>query len=191
MSAVRPPYWDVAVGAHVQALVLGEWLVGTRNDLVFTTTLGSCVAACVFDPIAGVGGINHFLLPETVGSDKLSASARYGAAAMETLINAVLKVTKRRDRLRSKVFGGASLGVGGEGIGLRNVEFAMGYLAEEGIPTMIWDVGGDQARAVRFWPATGRSQRRLIGMTEGLRRVEAKFLDNLRHQPVEGDVELF
>src|SRR5690242_2637289 len=108
MSASRPPYWDVAVGAHVQSLVLGEWLVGSQRDLVFSTTLGSCVAACVFDPIAGIGGINHFLLPEAVGSDKLSASARYGAAAMETLINAVLKVTKRRDRLRSKVFGGAS-----------------------------------------------------------------------------------
>ncbi|HYD70212.1 chemotaxis protein [Azospirillum sp.] len=185
-------YHDHKLGKRIVSIVVGGCLVSGDPDVVISTTLGSCVACCLFDPVAGMGGMNHFLLAESA-DDRLSASARYGAAAMEQLINRVLGITGRRDRLRAKVFGGGHVTTGSLDIGNRNVEFVMEYLAFEGIPTMGWDVGGGHARAIRFYPSTGRTQRRLLGAdrVSDIVRSEASFLDTLAHKPVEGDVELF
>ncbi len=188
-------YHDKRLGAEVVNIVVGGCVVSDDPNVIVTTTLGSCVAACLYDPDAGIGGMNHFLLPDA-GLDTLSLASRYGSAAMEQLINRLLSVTGRRDRLRAKVFGGANVNLTtlrSSNIGERNVEFVMEYLATEGIPTLSWDVGGTSARAVRFFPASGRSQRRLIG-TEGVRdiaRSEASFIERLRSTKIEGDVELF
>jgi len=185
-------YRDARLGAEVVNIVVGGCVVTDDPDTIITTTLGSCVAACVFDPVAAIGGMNHFLLPDS-GSDKLSISSRYGSAAMEQLINRLLTATGRRDRLRAKVFGGASMNAVKSSIGQRNVEFVMDYLATEGIPTMSWDVGGGAARVVRFYPASGRTQRRLIGddQAHDVLRSEASFMEQLRSTKIEGDVELF
>lgn len=185
-------YHDTALDAEVVSIVVGGCVVSDDPRVVITTTLGSCVAACLFDPVAGIGGMNHFLLPDS-GDDRLSASARYGSAAMEQLINRLLTATGRRDRLRAKVFGGARVNSLHSSIGERNVEFVMGYLAHEGIPTMSWDVGGAAARAVRFYPTTGRSQRRLIGEEplHHIARTEARFMERLRTTSIDGDIELF
>lgn len=185
-------YHDRRLGLQVCSIVVGGCLVSDRADVVITTTLGSCVATCLFDPDAGIGGMNHFLLAGSA-DDKLSASARYGSAAMEQLINRVLARTGRRDRLRAKVFGGGHVIGTSAAIGDDNVEFVMEYLATEGIPTVSWDVGGSQARAIRFYPTTGRSQRRLIGdaRVREIIRSETTFADQLRHTAIGGDVELF
>ncbi|MBV5335706.1 chemotaxis protein, partial [bacterium] len=74
---------------EIVSIVVGGCVVTDDDGLVIATTLGSCIAACVFDPVAGIGGMNHFLLPDTK-DDKLSASSRYGGAAMEQLINRLL-----------------------------------------------------------------------------------------------------
>ncbi|WP_448191954.1 chemotaxis protein [Azospirillum sp. sgz301742] len=185
-------YHDRRLGAEIVNIVVGGCVVSDDPNVIITTTLGSCVAACVFDPVAAIGGMNHFLLPDS-GTDKLSVSSRYGSAAMEQLINRMLSVTGRRDRLRAKVFGGASVNAMKSAIGQRNVEFVMEYLATEGIPTMSWDVGGAAARAVRFYPASGRTQRRLIGddQARDVVRSESSFMDHLRTSEIEGEVELF
>ncbi|AWK88946.1 chemotaxis protein [Azospirillum thermophilum] len=188
-------YHDGRLGAEIVNIVVGGCVVSDDPNIIITTTLGSCVAACIFDPDAGIGGMNHFLLPDA-GLDTLSLSSRYGSAAMEQLINRMLSVTGRRDRLRAKVFGGASVNLGtirGAAIGQRNVEFVMEYLATEGIPTISWDVGGTLPRSVRFYPTTGRSQRRLIGedRLRDIARSEETFMDRLRSSDIEGDVELF
>ncbi|WP_431858622.1 chemotaxis protein [Azospirillum sp.] len=185
-------YHDQRLGAEVINIVVGGCVVSDDPEVIITTTLGSCVAACVFDPVACIGGMNHFLLPDS-GTDRLSVSSRYGSAAMEQLINRMLSVTGRRDRLRAKVFGGASVNAMKSGIGQRNVEFVMDYLATEGIPTMSWDVGGGAARAVRFYPASGRTQRRLIGddQARDVLRSEASFMEHLRSSEIDGGVELF
>lgn len=188
-------YHDRRLGAEVVNIVVGGCVVSDDPNVIITTTLGSCVAACVFDPVAAIGGMNHFLLPDS-GTDRLSISSRYGSAAMEQLINRMLAVTGRRDRLRAKVFGGANVNMGtlrSGGIGERNVEFVMDYLAAEGIPTMSWDVGGAAPRAVRFFPTTGRTQRRLIGdeNARDIARSEASFMERLRTTEIEGDIELF
>ena len=194
-DVVANRYHDQRLGAEVVNIVVGGCVVSDDPNVIITTTLGSCVAACIFDPVAAIGGMNHFLLPDQ-GTDRLSVASRYGSAAMEQLINRMLSVTGRRDRLRAKVFGGANVNTGATrsaDIGQRNVEFVMDYLATEGIPTMSWDVGGTSPRALRFFPTSGRTQRRLIG-EEKLRdiaRSEASFMERLRTTEIEGDIELF
>ncbi|XKH37712.1 chemotaxis protein [Azospirillum doebereinerae] len=188
-------YHDHRLGAEMVNIVVGGCVVSDDPNVIITTTLGSCVAACIYDETEGIGGMNHFLLPDA-GLDTLSLSSRYGSAAMEQLINRLLAVTGRRDRLRAKIFGGANVNLytlRSSHIGERNVEFVMDYLATEGIPTMSWDVGGVSARAVRFFPATGRSQRRLIGSEtlHDITRSENSFIERLRSTEIEGEVELF
>ena len=185
-------YLDTRIGARVISVVVGDCVVSAEPDVVITTTLGSCVATCLFDPEAGIGGMNHFLLADSA-DDRLSASARYGGAAMEQLINRMLGRTGRRDRLRAKIFGGGAINGFNSSVGTNNVEFVMSYLANEGIPTISWDVGGTQARGVRFFPVGGRTQRRLLGSAgaNDILQSEANFAAKLRTTRIEGEIELF
>lgn len=185
-------YHDRRLGAEIISIVVGGCFVSNDDNVIITTTLGSCIAACIFDPVAKVGGMNHFLLPDG-GNDTLSAPARYGSAAMEQLINRMMGITGRRDRLRAKVFGGAGVTATRNSVGQRNIDFVMEYLATEGIPTMSWDVGGPSARSIRFYPTTGRTQRRLIGedQVRDITRSETSFMERLRTTRIDGDVELF
>lgn len=185
-------YHSAILGAQVVSIVVGDCVVSADPGVVITTTLGSCIAACLFDPEAAIGGMNHFLLPDA-GLERVSVSARYGSAAMERLINKLLARTGRRDRLRAKLFGGARMNGLRSDVGQRNIRFVERYLATEGIEIVNSDVGGNAARAVRFYPATGRSLRRLIGedQVRDVMRSEDTYLERLRSRPIDGDVELF
>jgi chemotaxis protein CheD len=133
----------------------GDCRVTADAQAMMTTVLGSCIAACMRDPVAKVGGMNHFLLPEGQGADG-SASLRYGAHSMELLVNGLLTLGARRDRLEAKIFGGARLTEGLTDIGEKNAQFAERYLNREGIRNLGGDVGGRQARRLQFWPVSGR-----------------------------------
>jgi chemotaxis protein CheD len=138
----------------------GDCLVGDAVDLTFSTILGSCVAACVRDIEARVGGMNHFLLaePSDAARDKYGASARYGAFAMEQLINKVLtRGSGRKDNLEIKVFGGGLITAALSDVGAQNVEFVREFLANEGYRIAAQDVGGSFARRVMFKPHSGRA----------------------------------
>jgi chemotaxis protein CheD len=141
-------------------VVQGCFEVGDRPDDVLTTILGSCVATCLHDPVAAVGGLNHFLLPASRGSDR--SDQRYGLNLMELLINALLKRGARRERLEAKLFGGAEITPGLTTAGEANGAFARRFLADEGIRCVSESLGGTQARKVRFWPTTGRAQQMLL-----------------------------
>ncbi|MEO7641790.1 MAG: chemotaxis protein CheD [Ramlibacter sp.] len=138
-------------------LVQGECHVSADPAVVLATTLGSCVAACIRDPVAGVGGMNHFLLPESPGAEGL-VSLRYGAFAMELLINGLLNKGARRDRMEAKLFGGGRLSQGLEDIGGRNAVFAREFLEREGIRFSGGSLGGALARRVQYWPVSGRAR---------------------------------
>ena len=56
------------------SIVQGENAVVAEPDVVVSTLLGSCVAACLYDPVAKVGGMNHFLLGEPNADHRVSAS---------------------------------------------------------------------------------------------------------------------
>ena len=120
------------------------------------TILGSCVATCMWDPVAQVGGLNHFLLAQS--ETDTSTSPRYGVHSMELLINGLLKLGAERSRLKSKVFGGARMFDGLGTIGENNAAFAQAFLNAENIPCLGGSLGGTNARKVRFWPTTGKVQ---------------------------------
>jgi chemotaxis protein CheD len=170
-------------------VVQGEQAVSRDPQLCLTTILGSCVAACLHDPVAGVGGMNHFLLP----GDKAGASGlREGVHAMELLVNALLAQGAARGRLQAKLFGGGRMLDGLTDVGAQNARFAEGFLRAEGIAHVGGSLRGDCARRVQFWPATGRVRQMQLATAdrsafEGERRRPARPA-----APVEaGALELF
>lgn len=149
-----------AARERVLHVVQGEYMVVSEPNIVLTTILGSCVATCMWDPLAGVGGMNHFLVPGDESSD--SESMKYGVNAMELLINGLLQRGAARMRLQAKLFGGAHVIQNLSDIGAKNAEFAEGFLRMENIPCVGRSLGGDRARRIRFWPQTGRAAQILL-----------------------------
>jgi chemotaxis protein CheD len=137
-------------------IVQGEFHVTEDPDVVLTTILGSCVAACLHDPVAGVGGMNHFLLPgnEEVGE----ASQRYGVHAMELLVNGLLQRGARRERLQAKLFGGARMLQGLTDVGTLNADFAERFVLRERIAVSSKCLRGDRGRRIQYWPVAGRAR---------------------------------
>lgn len=175
---------------NVINVIQGEFHVSNRADDVLTTILGSCVAACVYDRARGLGGMNHFLLP---GADpRHSQNIKYGAYAMEQLINAVLRKGAQRGDLEAKLFGGASVVRSLSDIGKSNAEFARSFLLDEGIRLISHCLGGTQGRRIRFWPGTGRVQVLKMGVsvTEPAARAPA-VLTHVVSGPSSGEVDLF
>ena len=157
----RPPrpgeasfyFYDAFFKNDAVKILPGEYFV-YAEDLLIMTTLGSCIAACLWDREAHIGGMNHFMLPE--GG---SASGRYGAYAMELLINEMLKLGATRLTLEAKVFGGGQVveGMTTMNIGERNTDFVVDYLKAERIPIVSKDVLGPYPRKVCFLPASGKA----------------------------------
>ena len=170
-------------------IVQGEYHVTDDPNLVLTTILGSCVAACIRDPQAGVGGMNHFLLPAGSARDG-GGSLRFGVHAMELLINDILRLGGRRDRLEAKLFGGGRMMQGLRDIGGQNAAFAQDFLRREGIAFAGGSLGGEGARRVEFWPVSGRARQALLG-TEA-REIFVEERKAKRAAPPEaGEVDLF
>ena len=154
-----------AVEPRTVHVIQGEFFVTDEPDLVLTTILGSCVAACMRDPVAGVGGMNHFLLP---GDDARPGEGglRYGVQAMELLVNGLLRHGARRDRLEAKLFGGARLIDGLTDVGDQNAAFGERFLRDEGIRFEGGSLRGDRARRVQFWPVSGRARQICLAPSE-------------------------
>lgn len=170
-------------------------LRASRDPLVIDTVLGSCIAACLYDPVTGIGGMNHFMLPDGVDPND-PASARYGVNAMELLIRDLMRLGANRRRFQSKVFGGGHvLRVGGRmgEVPLGNIEFARRFLAAEQIPIVKEDVGGHQPRRVLFHTHTSRVFVRYLGNRDAERtaREEMVYLISLKRERRDGDIELF
>jgi chemotaxis protein CheD len=185
-------YHDRAFKRDAVKLLPGQYYA-TGDDLVLTTVLGSCVSACLRDTVAAVGGMNHFMLPE--GDPGIGGSARYGSFAMEILVNELLKIGARRDRLEAKVFGGGRVlrGMGANNVGDRNVRFVRNYLALESIPIVAEDLGDDYARKLCFIPLSGQVFMRRLGIDHAQKTLESEraYGQRLRTAPVQGEVELF
>lgn len=138
----------------------GEHHVTTDPNVLLTTILGSCVALCLRDPETRVGGMNHFLLPD--GEGEGDAARRYGAYAMELLINDVLKAGGRRGRLEAKLFGGGRMFDSLRDVGRSNADFAERFLRDEGIPLVGGSLRGSGGRRLHYWPVTGRALQRAV-----------------------------
>mgnify|MGYP001063816474 CR=1 FL=1 len=196
LSRSLPPEFDRGVVTTVHQ---GDCFVSDETDLTFSTVLGSCVSACIRDRVAKVGGMNHFLLAEQAASaqDRYGASARYGAFAMEQLINKVLsRGTGKKANLEIKVFGGGKINGALDDIGLKNIEFVREFLANEGYEVAKEDLGGTYARRVMFKPHSGRAfvKRLDNAVNASIAREELAVAASRRSvvaRPVVDDIELF
>ena len=187
-------YRDSRFQVNAAKLLPTQYLV-VNDDTALMTLLGSCVAACIRDPLLKIGGMNHFLLPDGDGSD--GAPSRYGSYAMELLINDLLKRGANRGRLEAKVFGGANVlkGFTSNPVGTRNAEFVRQYLRAEHIPVIAEDLLGIHPRKVWFFPQTGKViVQKLPHAHEAEAEVaaaESAVRARLSKAPVSGGVELF
>jgi chemotaxis protein CheD len=160
----------------------GEFAVDCSPTVVISTILGSCIAACIWDPEANIGGMNHFLLPN--GPQVLeSDSSSFGANAMEVLINTLIRSGARKNCLRAKVFGGAEMCRGLTDAGSRNGLFVLSYLERENIPCVGQSLGGNQARRLEFYPESGRVRQKLVE--------DACVTEVIPEVPASNELELF
>jgi chemotaxis protein CheD len=165
-----------AAPAHVQVrrttadgevvhIVQGEQFVTEDPNLCVATLLGSCVAACLRDPIASVGGMNHFLLPGSDSPRGEAADLGIGVHAMELLVNAMLAHGARRERIEAKLFGGARVVAGLTAVGEKNARFAEEFLRREGIQHVGGSLRGDAGRRLQYWPVSGRARQVFMAST--------------------------
>ena len=172
----------------VTHVIQGDFAVSGDPNEVMTTILGSCVATCLFDPVVGVGGINHFLLP---GNTTNTGELTFGVNAMELLINALLKKGADKYRLQGKLFGGARMIEGLSDIGAKNSTFAREFLERENIPCVAESLGGTQARRIRFVPTTGAAKQRVMGDAAAIPVVKPKPAPAPQEADTGSEVELF
>jgi len=183
-------FWMPARKMVAVKVVAGDFYV-SEQDEVICTVLGSCVSTCIRDPIAGIGGINHFLLPDA-NCDILSSSNRYGVFAMEQLMNAIIKYGGSRDNFEIKVVGGANMMSGPNDVGQRNIDFVKQFFEIEGLPVAAEDLGGNQARRVQYIVKTGQLMVNKLkhNNNESTMALELENQRKLQHQ-TDNDIELF
>ncbi|WP_374302978.1 chemoreceptor glutamine deamidase CheD [Ferrovibrio sp.] len=192
----RRRYYDPILKVNVVQVFQGDFFVSTRDGEMLATVLGSCVAACIRDPVAAVGGMNHFLLPDKGGDNNpdlpFSASLRYGSYSMEQLINGILAAGGRRERLEVKIFGGANVLAGLRGIGHQNADFIERYLKAEGFKVTAADLRGNLPRKVQYFPSSGVARVKQIEDASAktvFQRETAKKITAVQTQA--GSIELF
>lgn len=157
--------WPEGYRTRAVAVIRGEFQVSTDPEVVLSTVLGSCVSVCLYDPVCKIGGMNHYLLADAAEGE--TASLKYGANAMELLINNLLKRGASRTTMQAKVFGGSRMSGRFADIGPRNAAFALRYLAAEDFPVLAQDLGGSEARRVNFHPVSGKARVvHITGMVE-------------------------
>ena len=188
-------YFDRNFNIDAVKIFPGEYYV-TGRDMVLVTVLGSCVAACIRDRASGVGGMNHFMLPgDSDGDSLLSSSSRYGAYAMEMMINELLKMGAKRQNLEAKVFGGGSVlrGFKVGNVGERNVDFTLRYLNTENITVTAQDVLENYPRKIYFFPESGKVLVKKLRVVHNNTIIEREqvYGSRLKTADVQGDVELF
>jgi chemotaxis protein CheD len=188
-------FFDNASGRWMVKVLPGEYYITSDPEEVLVTILGSCVSACIRDPRAGIGGMNHFMLAQgqadAWGGD--ANSTRYGNFAMEKLLNELLKAGCSRSALEIKVFGGGNVIQSRIQIGTQNSDFVLRYLAMEGLVCAAQDLRGPHPRRIQYYPATGRVVRRLLGGSESsaVVREESEYARTLTTTRTSGEIELF
>ena len=187
-------YFDNTFGKEAVKLMPGEYYV-TKRDMVLVTVLGSCVSACIRDRITGIGGMNHFMLPDDKNDSPVAAAARYGVYAMEMMINQLLKAGALRRNLDAKLFGGGNVlrGFTVTNIGERNVNFAQQYLEKEKIRVVAESLLDIYPRKIYFFPTSGRVMLKKLRYpnNDTIIEREAEYSSRLKGADIQGDVELF
>lgn len=186
-------FHDDTEDVDVVKIFAGDWYVSTRKDEMLATILGSCVSACIRDPIVRVGGMNHFLLPGSDNDAHMSDSARYGMFAMESLINGILKAGGQKSRFEVKVFGGGNVINNSARIGSKNARFIRDFLRNEGFSITSEDLEGEYPRRLHYYPHSGKVMMRQLKRKDDMLVVEEekRYQKAIITHPIESDIELF
>ena len=189
-------YFDREHNVEAAKILPGEYYA-TGRDMVLVTVLGSCVCACIRDRTSRIGGMNHFMLPDS-GQDRsnpLGESARYGTYAMEILINQLLKMGAQRSNFEAKVFGGGAVlrGFTVANVGERNADFVLKFLQTEKISIAAQDLLDIYPRKVYYFPKTGLVRVKKLKQVHNdtIINRETEYNTRLQYSKMEGDVELF
>jgi chemotaxis protein CheD len=181
---------------EIASILPGEFFV-SRDPMIVYTVLGSCISACIRDPVAGVGGMNHFMLPEPKENahDSWGESTRYGSYAMESLINEILKRGGLKRRLEVKLFGAGKIYESNIDIGARNAEWVVTFLRMEGLVPAKTDLGDVFPRKVYYFTDSGRVLMKKIERIKNQTIFDresayAAKIQSVKQQPEE-DVTLF
>lgn len=184
-------YFDKQFQLETAKLLPGQYHAAA-SDVAIVTVLGSCVSACLWDPVRHVGGMNHFMLPGD-GNRGGKDGGRLGVYAMEVVMNEMVKLGADKRRLVAKVFGGASVlqGMDALNIGNQNGAFVLQFLKEEEIPVVAQDLYDVCPRKVYFFPRSGKVRVRRLGemRNDTLERRERDYLRSLK--PRAGEIEIF
>lgn len=187
-------YFDRTFERDAVKILPGEYFATTR-DMLIVTVLGSCVSACIHDPTTGIGGMNHFMLPGSPDHRTDNPSARYGVYAMELLLNHLLKLGAKKQRLVAKVFGGGNVlkSFTATPIGHRNADFVQAFLSTEKIPILSQDLLNEFPRKVYYFPGSGKVLVKKLSQLNNntLIEREMEYMGRLKQAKVEGDVDLF
>ncbi len=191
-------YWERSGQRVIARLKPGEYYVSLEDEIL-TTTLGSCIAACIHDRRLRIGGMNHFMLPQYVEGSQghwdvtdPSEANRYGNFAMENLINGILSQGGRRQDLEVKLFGAGRVLRLDLDVSDRNAAFAMAYIENEGLNLVASDLGGDLPLTVRYLPRTGQAfVKRLAEQVKKVSHSERRYLHEIQTRPVGGELEFF
>jgi len=188
-------YWDKSRQITAAKILPGEYYVTQQEELI-TTVLGSCISACIRDPMNQIGGMNHFMLPAATGVSSVNdhlAAERYGNYAMEHMINDILTYGGKRDNLEVKVFGGGKILASMTDIGQRNIEFVKQYLKLEYLSIVAEDLGDHCPRKVVYFPLTGQVFLKHLRALHNVTIIERErsYMDDLAKQPESGGIELF
>lgn len=190
-------YFDRTFDCDAAKISPGEYYF-TDKDMVIVTVLGSCVSACIRDSVTGIGGMNHFMLPDSASADKdspVSESMRYGTYAMEVLINQLLRNGARRENLEAKIFGGGNVlkSFTTINVGDRNAIFVRKFLKEERIRVTSEDLLDIYPRKVYYFPKTGKVLvKKLKNMhNDTLVKREEAYASRLKSIDVGGEIDLF
>lgn len=188
-------FFDTATSSWMVKVFPGEYYVTKNPNEVLVTVLGSCVSACIRDPGAGIGGMNHFMLPHSKAGNWAGdmQSTRFGNFAMEKLINELLKAGCSRNALEIKVFGGGNVTDTQNAIGTDNSDFILRYLEAEGLRCVAQDLRGQLPRRIHYTPTTGKVIRRLLGTSESsaVAREEKDYVSRLSQRSTGGEIQLF
>jgi chemotaxis protein CheD len=191
-------YWDRTLEMHAAKILPGEFYVTTQNEII-VTVLGSCVSACIRDPVFGVGGMNHFMLPLQNGDNGtwerkgLGLATRYGNYAMEHLVNEILKNGGMRKNLEVKVFGGGKILAQMTDIGDKNIRFVLDYIRTEGLKLLSQDLGDIYPRKVQYYPKNGKVRiKKLRSLhNDTITAREREYMRSISSTQQECEIDLF
>jgi len=190
-------YFDRTFNTEAAKISPGEYYF-TNKDMLIVTVLGSCISACIRDSKTGIGGMNHFMLPDSGSADKdspVSESMRYGTYAMEVLINQLMRNGAKRENLEAKIFGGGNVlkSFTTTNVGVRNAKFVKQFLKDEGIRITGEDLLDVFPRKVYYFPKTGKVLVKKLKETNNFTLVkrEEAYASKLKTHDVGGDIDLF